>query len=427
MKRIPTLVHRIVLALIIVQLSACNFVKNKHIDRPFNKFVKGIETQVAENPTDTNKLLLKRAQKLEKQVDGSVDIINDIPHLDGQLSGNLETSIQFVKENGPKIKKYMSDIEKSLSKTVGMVQDLGASNYEVDPYKRRSILSTDEKAQNEALVLFSLAYIRNMAMKSMSVIFPFTIGTYEESYEASEEMMTFRKEIMELYLGINGMIVITQRDIEATTVKLKHYKSEGLLSKTTDKSIGRLFSKTLSHEKKLISNNKKMIEELDDEKREKFEEVKEQYMAKFEGKSFLFDPRNPDNIPLKILAWVGNLTWGAFNSLVGLGWVIGTAIVSPFTRYVDFPTIKLSRSGVQLYADVSNTTFFRGKVSLGIFELDQNAGWSFASYHEGGHALQSALLGPLYLPAVALSYMMNGGHGGFIESWATTWGNVVNK
>ena len=35
--------------------------------------------------------------------------------------------------------------------------------------------------------------------------------------------------------------------------------------------------------------------------------------------------------------------------------------------------------------------------------------------HEAGHSVASAVLGPLYIPVVIVSYSRHGGHGGFVE------------
>ena len=107
--------------------------------------------------------------------------------------------------------------------------------------------------------------------------------------------------------------------------------------------------------------------------------------------------------------------------VIGAGVVLTAAIISPFTRHVDFPTIKVSASGQQIYVDVSGLTPVPGKMSLGIFELDNHSSYFFASGHEGGHAKQSALLGPLYLPVVVFSYIIQGHSASFMETWADNW------
>jgi hypothetical protein len=62
-----------------------------------------------------------------------------------------------------------------------------------------------------------------------------------------------------------------------------------------------------------------------------------------------------------------------------------------------------------------------GKMSLGLFELDNGSGPSFATGHEGAHAVQSAILGPLYIPAVLVTYALSGFDQGFMEDWADAW------
>ena len=55
--------------------------------------------------------------------------------------------------------------------------------------------------------------------------------------------------------------------------------------------------------------------------------------------------------------------------------------------------------------------------SLGIGQVTPE-GYEFMQDHESGHSVASAVLGPLYIPVVIVSYSGNGGHGGFVEDWA---------
>ncbi|WP_372654275.1 hypothetical protein [Halobacteriovorax sp.] len=57
--------------------------------------------------------------------------------------------------------------------------------------------------------------------------------------------------------------------------------------------------------------------------------------------------------------------------------------------------------------------FFSGAYSLGLFQVG-----GYAHDHEGGHSVASAVLGPLYLPTVGLSYLAEGHHASFVEGWA---------
>lgn len=413
----------ILLLLISVQMSACQIVtyKDNHIKKPFKKIQKQLQKDFNKSPTLVNESLLEESKQMLRNIEKAKDVVKHPPKLDGQLSEDVKSSMDFVNANSDKISKYFKDIEGELEKLVAQIHTLGAATYEVNEETMKPVLTATERAKHETLVLFSLEFMRNIAVESMKVIFPFTLGTYAEAYEDNETMMGFRKLIFEKYMAITGFIVLAEKDIDSTMTKIATYKKKGNLPATFSKSIGSSLAKITKRESKSKKAVDHAVEELDSEQFTKFKEAKAEFMKNFADKSFLYDPRNPDNIPVILLTWIGNLTWGGINTLVGLGWVIGAALVSPFTRHVDFPTIKISRSGSQIYADVSGTSYFRGKVSLGLFEMDQNAGWSFASAHEAGHSTQSALLGPLYLPMVLLSYTMNMGHGGFIETWADRW------
>ncbi len=54
--------------------------------------------------------------------------------------------------------------------------------------------------------------------------------------------------------------------------------------------------------------------------------------------------------------------------------------------------------------------------SMGIFETD--SGGENSPAHEGGHSVQSAILGPLYFPSIGLSYLISGFYVDKMEVWA---------
>jgi hypothetical protein len=95
-------------------------------------------------------------------------------------------------------------------------------------------------------------------------------------------------------------------------------------------------------------------------------------------------------------------------------------VISPFTDSVDFPSFSLSSNGKQILVKI-NGYGPPGEMSMGLWEISSWGG-GFASTHEGGHAFQSALLGPLYLPVVLTTYAIFGWDCGFAEEWATDWG-----
>jgi hypothetical protein len=102
------------------------------------------------------------------------------------------------------------------------------------------------------------------------------------------------------------------------------------------------------------------------------------------------------------------------------------AVALSATGLIRLPRFAVAQNGRQIYVDVtgSNPLGIYGKMSMGLFELDNGTGYSFASGHEGAHAIQSALLNPFYVPVVLFTYMVSGFDRGFMEEWADAWTRI---
>ena len=138
-----------------------------------------------------------------------------------------------------------------------------------------------------------------------------------------------------------------------------------------------------------------------------------------------------------LFIWIGNLTWGLPNTAAGVGVIaiLGTIklLVYPFNPRIGLPLFALSSNGKQIYVDLDlyeiSFFLFSGKMSFGLWEIEfRHDLWrkplgSRLSEHEGVHAIQSALLGPLYLPVIFVSYLFAGfrPNSGFMEDWASDW------
>ncbi len=99
------------------------------------------------------------------------------------------------------------------------------------------------------------------------------------------------------------------------------------------------------------------------------------------------------NETINVLTIVGNLTWGLVNTL------LGTVVALPFLLTGSLP--RVSNNGKQLQLMPAFMEAKQG-LSLGI--------WSFGKVdplHEGGHAIQSAILGPFYLLAIGIPSVMS--------------------
>lgn len=121
---------------------------------------------------------------------------------------------------------------------------------------------------------------------------------------------------------------------------------------------------------------------------------------------------------------LSNLVWGLPNTIVGGAIAAVSMIASPIFKG-EMPTFSASPNGKQIHVGNSILPLPGYEMSLGLFHLDSNdyTGGSVAA-HEGGHADQSALLGPLYLPVIGVDYAKNSHSGSFMEDWADDLGGV---
>tara|TARA_Y100000590_G_scaffold470775_1_gene670255 strand:- start:77317 stop:78579 length:1263 start_codon:yes stop_codon:yes gene_type:complete len=417
---VAKLIHKLALLLVIFNLVGCNFMKTKHLDSPFKVVLSELEADLEQRGTSQDKKRLERAQRIEAIKKAIVHKLNDRPELTGQMSNDLNETHNFVQANQFQLEKWLKEVKSLQEEMISLVQELGKENFKMNK-KGQLINSKEDIAKNQVLIYFTLQYLREFNKKQLQIILPLTLGSMKKEFDKDQAIVDFRTEVLDLHLTMVGAIQVADKDIETTLVSLKSLKKHGAInkriSKVIKKSLKSIKKKEHKHRKGLFHTT----DILSEEEKENFEKLKADYNKKIAGMSFLFDPANPDSVISKILVTISNLTWGLVNSVIGAGVVLTAAIVSPFTRYVDFPTIKLSASGQQLYVDVSGLTPVAGKMSLGIFELDNHGGYYFASGHEGGHAKQSALLGPLYLPVVVFSYIIQGHSGSFMETWADNW------
>lgn len=412
--------HKLVLLSIIFNLVGCNFMKTKHLDSPFKSVLKGLENDLENIGRSSDEKRLERGQRINSLRKAITHKLNARPDLIGQMSNDVNQTQNFVQANQFKLESWLKEVRSLQEEMISLVQELGRENFKFD--ENGNLRNTKEDiAKNQVLIYFALQYLREYNKKQLQIILPLTLGSLKKDFDKEESIVNFRTEILDLHLTMVGAIQVADNDIERTLKTLQSLKKAGAIEKRMSKAIKKSLKAIKKREQVHTKGLFHTTEILGPEEKENFEKIKAEYNKKISGMSFLFDPANPDSIISKILVTISNLTWGLVNTVIGAGVVLAAAVISPFTKYVDFPTIKISASGQQIYVDVSGLTPVAGKMSLGIFELDNHGGFFFASGHEGGHAKQSALLGPLYLPVVIFSYIIQGHSGSFMEDWADNW------
>ncbi|MBY0515310.1 MAG: hypothetical protein K2P81_00270 [Bacteriovoracaceae bacterium] len=299
-------------------------------------------------------------------------------------------------------------------------------------------ISREEIVENEALVLMNLLILRDLSQVTASKIL-FLMTKFDKPYfdelESNQEM---KQRLLADYTTALAISAVSANDLKATLAQLQEMRSEGIVKPSVENMITKVVGHYGGAEKsKRAEVDEFLKQSITDKAQGTLSQAMKDYHDSLKGKTFLFDPALPDHPLVHVLVIVSNLSWGLVNTLVGLGFVITAAIVAPITMAAGatirafgyeplfyemrMPRLRIAENNMQIYADVCGLGYIPSKMSAGLFELDFCTGESFASDHEGGHAKQSALLGPLYFPAAILSYILNMGHGGFIEDWADEW------
>jgi hypothetical protein len=139
---------------------------------------------------------------------------------------------------------------------------------------------------------------------------------------------------------------------------------------------------------------------------------------------------NAEDTDIIIIGWIDHFTYGAPFSAVGAGIGVGEYI-GTLTRTGRTPEIGLDSTGQQIKIEGSVSPL-SSSYSTGFLHHAPSQGQnSQTDAHEAAHAKQVALIGPLQLPLLGLSYLSARGRGGPVEDWADAWrdlgSTMVNK
>lgn len=125
-----------------------------------------------------------------------------------------------------------------------------------------------------------------------------------------------------------------------------------------------------------------------------------------------YERSNKANLAQKIIHVLDNSTVSAIQTVLGAGHIVVFGILNPINDE-DFG-LGIHTSDDEVVQVIVKTDAFKASAySLGLFQVGDDA-----HDHEGGHSVASAALGPLYLPTVALSYLLEGHKSRVMERWA---------
>lgn len=417
MKRFIAFLNALVLLL---GALACNYNQNKDLD----KGLEGLAKLINDSQLDQKENLKKEVKGMIKSQRNNFTKIQ----ADEQLSGKFDNSdttkaVQWIKTNEATINSVMARMQAGIEKEIADINAISKAAYEEQDLEAASF--------KYALVYYRLQYFRNNISTIIENLSPLSVIIHSHALVDDTETLEFRKNLEKDLLKLVGIGLVVDQDIVKIKDQIKLLNEVQPLDVDLKNNLVGMQNKIAANaveKSKRFGVDKSVCK--DESKREecqKREEIRAEIMKEFSNVTFLYTPGQKYFLITKILTLVGNLTWGLANTLIGAGVVLVTMAVSPFTRYVDFPTFRVSASGMQIYVDVTGMSPIPGKMSLGLFELDNAAGYRYASEHEAGHAIQSAILGPFYLPTVLVTYLISGFDVGLMEDLADEAARVSDK
>ncbi len=412
-------VFRVALACVVAfQMTACKYqaIDTRSLDSDFSAVKEQYQDEADRNAFGDSAKIYERIYKMDLIKSFYLKSIHTVPDIKGKLSNNVVDAEKWVKANQGALSAWNKEIEKyGTSLRQRIFETSKASFNQKNP---------DEAIRDQVTAFYGLLYYSKGNKAVINALTPFMLALGSDKFKDSKVVQDFKKEVTEVTFAQVGLSVILKQDLQKVAQALSALKQQTKL----DPALSNLVGKTAKEFVKEVAENnrgvKKLEKQLNEKNRAAMVAMKAEVNKVFGNKTLLYTPGANSNGLVNLFTWVGNLTWGLVNTLIGLGVVIATMVVSPFTPYVDFPTFALAQNGKQIYVDVTGMSPVAGKMSLGLFELDNAAGPGFASGHEGAHAVQSAILGPFYLPAVLLTYAISGFDQGFMEDWAWEWQDI---
>jgi len=343
-------------------------------------------------------------------VDGSTGSIIDLLT---NSKNKLEVGIENFHNNNKKDAEIIYNLTKQTFTSTDKVK---MSYIQVLVYS--ALLAQRDSYKQMVASLVPLAILSGNENLHQRVVTSYGEPTNVFTSELDPEVLNFRRIVIHEYLTCLSMLKLIEGDIFSVTQTLKELKNQNVI----DPKLNDLLMQSLStvsvqakEERDIFKNNMK--------KDYQVPEAIRQIMSEVKGHSLLYSPDQDASIVSNIISWVGNLTWGLVNTIIGAGIVLVSMVAVPIASLfiegrIRFPTFSISSSGSQLYVYTPYLGLMSGKMSMGLFEFDNTGSYRWASEHEGVHALQSAVLGPFYLPTILVTYLMFGFDQGPLEDMA---------
>jgi hypothetical protein len=396
-------------------MTACKYqaIDTRSLDSDFSAVKDQYQDEAERNAFGDSAKIYERIYKMDLIKSFYLKSIHDVPDITGKLKNNVVDAEKWVKDNQGALSAWNQEIEKYGTSLRQRIFETSKASFNQK--------SPDEAVRDQVTAFYGLLYYSKGNKAVINALTPFMLALGSDKFKDSKVVQDFKKEVTQVTFAQVGLSVILKQDLQKVAQALTALKKQTQLNPELSNLVGKTAKEFV---REVAENNrgvKKLERQLNQSQKDAMAAMKTEVNKVFGNKTLLYTPGANSNGLLNLVSWVGNLTWGLVNTLLGLGVVIAAMVVSPLTPYVDFPTFAISQNGKQIYVDVTGMSPVAGKMSLGLFELDNGSGPSFATGHEGGHAVQSAILGPLYIPAVLVTYALSGFDQGFMEDWADAW------
>jgi hypothetical protein len=410
---------RVALAcLMAFQVTACKYqaIDTRSIDSDFSAIKDQFQDEASRKTFAGSEKIYERIYKMDLIKSFYLKSIHDVPALTGQLKNNVADAEKWVKANQGALSKWNQEIEKYGTSMRQRIFETSKASFNQK--------NADEAIRDQITAFYGILYYSKGNKAVINALTPFMLALGSDQFNNSKVIQDFKKEVTQVTFAQVGLSVILKQDLQKVAQALTALKKQAALNAELSDLVGKTAKDFAQESAGKNQGVQKIEKQLNQTQKAQMIAMKAEVKKVFGNKTLLYTPGANSNGLVNLFAWVGNLTWGLVNTLLGLGVVIATMVISPLTPYVDFPTFAPAQNGKQIYVDVTGMSPVAGKMSLGLFELDNASGPSFASGHEGAHAVQSAILGPLYLPAVLVTYAISGFDQGFMEDWADAWADI---
>lgn len=410
---------RVALACVMAfQVTACKYqaVDTRSIDSDFSAIKDQFQDEAESRTYAGSEKIYERIYKMDLIKSFYLKSIHNVPAIKGQLTNNVVDAEKWVKANQGALAAWNQEIEKYGTSMRQRIFEASKASFNQK--------NADEAIRDQITAFYGILYYSKGNKALINALTPFMLALGSDQFNNSKVIQNFKKEVTQVTFAQVGLSVILKQDLQKVAKALTALKKKAHLNAELSDLVGKTAKEFAQESAEKNQGVQKLEKQLNKSQKAQMAAMKAEIKKAFGNKTLLYTPGANSNGLVNLFAWIGNLTWGVVNSALGLGIVIATMVVSPLTPYVDFPTFAASQNGKQIYVDVTGMSPVAGKMSLGIFELDNGTNPSFATGHEGAHAVQSAILGPLYIPAVLVTYAISGFDQGFMENWADAWADI---